>query len=179
MDYRQALKRELVRSLARLSIVSFARPSLSHGHIARTYGIHVMYVPLCWTHVARVDIRMYVPSRRYVHRLEEERSLLRERRIALSGLLPSSSSHHYGRHGYLWHYMYSTDVYYILKGDETFQMTFKLHIILSSCRRGYVAETRWAFLNIVLNLLILIFRFMRSLCLNFYQDFILIILKTR
>lgn len=27
------------------------------------------------------------------------------------------------------------DVYYILKGGETFQVTFKLHIILSSCRR--------------------------------------------
>lgn len=45
-----------------LACLSFAHPyPVVHGHIARTYGTHVMYVP-SWTHVARADIRTCSPD---------------------------------------------------------------------------------------------------------------------
>lgn len=103
-----------------------------------------------------------------MHRLEEERSLLRERRIALSDLFPSSSYHRYGRYGYLGHYTYSARrAYYILDGGETFQMTFKFQPFPAAIRRRRdKMDIRAFYRRAVLNLLIVT----RSLHLRSHQD---------
>lgn len=132
MGHRLALERELTRSLACLSPPSPVQPypiARSQTYCANVWHSRYARIPLL------LDTRgsrwyTYVQSRRYVHGLEKERSLLRERWIALSGLLPYSPFH--GRYSYLWHYM-ALYAYYILDGGETFQVTFKLHIILPGC----------------------------------------------